>query len=190
MTVTRTTREREIRDNYFNRLCGLVGVGGPAHRCFNFTRSLFEIEFRGILGSDSNREEDGKDLRAEYCGEPYTRYVERALEGPCSMLEMLIALAKRIEEMLSTPDKPDRTGIWFWEMIHNLGLREYQDRDSVEKKERNALYNRKIIDRFIERLYNANGDGSLFPQKYPAFDSRTIEIWYQVQAYYMDEYGS
>lgn len=42
---------------------------------------------------------------------------------PCSVLEMIIALAIRLEEhIMDDPDIGNRTGQWFWDMIVSLGL--------------------------------------------------------------------
>jgi hypothetical protein len=186
MTNMRMSRPEEIKEEYFRNLCELVGIGGPTHRSFLFAKTLFEKQFYWTVPNDDNRAEDGKDLRPTYCGTKYTTFVERALEGPCSVLEMLIALAQRIEEMLATRQGPDRTKQWFWEMIHNLGLQEFLDGDPSEEQDRKHYHNQEALDMFLKRKYPANGRGSLFP--HTGLDARNVEIWYQMQSYYNEKY--
>jgi hypothetical protein len=182
------SREEEVRDEYFENLCELVGIGGPTHRSFLFAKTLFEKEFYWSVPNDDNRAEDGKELRKLYCGREYTSFVARALEGPCSVLEMLIALAERIEDMLATQRGPNRTKKWFWEMIHNLGLREIFDDDSPELIYTKRRDNQRALDIFLRREYLPNGKGGLFPHTSLGTDARKVEIWYQMQSYYAEKY--
>jgi hypothetical protein len=184
----RMSRQDQVIDDYFLNLCELVGIGGPAHRSFLFAKTLFEKEFYWSVPNDDNRAEDGKNLREKYCGTKYTIFVERALEGPCSVFEMMIALAQRIEEMLATRQGPDRTEQWFWEMIRNLGLQEFSDGDLSEVQDEKNYHNQKALDIFLKRQYFANGKGGLFPHTSLGIDARNVEIWYQMQSYYNEKY--
>ena len=110
---------------------------------------------------DANREEDGIDLRYRFITEvgipKNYQEVYAYLDGPCSVLEMMIALAIRCEEsIMDDPDIGDRTSEWFWLMMKNLGL-DYMsdrkfDRDIAEEK----------ISIFLDRRYKRNGEGGLF----------------------------
>ena len=100
---------------------------------------------------------------------------------PCSVLEMMIALAIRCEEhIMDDPDVGNRTGQWFWNMIMNLGLGSMTD-DQFDKR-----YAEQVIERFLNREYEQDGEGGLFTVKHCKHDLRTVEIWYQM-CWYLDE---
>lgn len=145
---------------------------------------LRDTEFTFVIEMDGNRAEDGTDLRYRF---GYERNLERAVieryldDRPCSVLEMMIALAIRCEErIMSDSDAGNRTGQWFWNMLVNLGLGSMSDRKfDPEKAER-------IISRFLNRQYEADGRGGLFTVRNSRFDLRSAEIWYQAM-WYLDE---
>lgn len=146
---------------------------------------LHEREFVYTIELDSNRAEDGTDLRYRFA---YShRYRDPAMiadyldDGPCSVLEMMIALAIRCEEhIMDDPDIGNRTEQWFWTMITNLGL------DSMSDAKFNECRVTQAVDRFLNREYKENGEGGLFTVKRRREDLRTAEIWYQM-CWYLDE---
>jgi hypothetical protein len=100
------------------------------------------------------------------------------LDGPCSVLEMMIALAVRCEEtIMDDPAYGNRTAQWFWGMITSLGLNGMTD----------ELYNRFEVDRVVANLlnreYQPNGKGGLFTIRRCDRDLRTVEIWVQLLWY-------
>ena len=102
-------------------------------------------------------------------------------DRPCSVLEMLIALAMRCEEhIMDDPDIGNRTGQWFWSMITNLGLGSMTD----AKFDRVKINHVILI--FLDRKYKPNGEGGLFTVRNCPRDLRTIEIWYQM-CWYLDD---
>lgn len=145
---------------------------------------LHDMEFTYTIPMDGNRAEDGTDLRYrfgyenEYEGSMIATYLD---DRPCSVLEMMVALAIRCEEhIMDDPDIGNRTGQWFWNMIYNLGLGSMSDtnfdRSQVEK----------IIHKFLNHEYKRNGEGGLFTVKHYQKDLRLVEIWYQM-CWYLDE---
>ena len=77
--------------------------------------ALYSTEFFWALPRDINRAKDGLDLRKQYEREVGS---EIDIFGPCTCLEMMIALAIRCEnELMYDPDFGDRTDQWFWMMI-------------------------------------------------------------------------
>lgn len=74
----------------------------------------------------------------------------------------------------------DRTPLWFWGMIGNLGLRGMTD----------DIFDERVVDeiteRFLARDYSYNGRGGLFYVSKPRMDMRDVEIWYQMM-WYLDE---
>ena len=100
------------------------------------------------------------------------------LDDPCSVLEMMIALAIRIEEtMMDDPRYGDRTNQWFWLMMSNLGLK-YMTDDVFDKVKAND-----IIYTFLERQYSPDGKGGLFYIRNCEEDLTQIEIGTQVNWY-------
>lgn len=145
---------------------------------------LHDIEFTYIIGMDGNRAEDGIDLRYRF---GYERQYSRSMiatyldDRPCSVLEMLTALAIRCEEhIMDDPDIGNRTGQWFWNMISNLGL------SSLNDTRFDSEYLNRVITRFLNREYKRNGEGGLFTVKNCKHDLRTVEIWYQM-CWYLDD---
>lgn len=142
---------------------------------------LHDIVFRYSIPKDQNRAEDGIGLRYRFADEwSNIEDVERYLRGPCSVLEMMIALAVRCEEtIMDDPNVGDRTAQWFWGMIGNLGLGTMDDSRFDEERVDEA------IDTLICREYAADGRGGLFTVRDCDCDMRDVEIWHQL-CWYLD----
>lgn len=174
-------RER-IGDEYFNWLFELVYEGrytapGPYSKLLTH---LHDTEFRYSIPNDQNRAEDGVDLRWRFVCDKDCRSRYPYLAGPCSMLEMLVALAIRCEEsIMDEAHMGDRTAQWFWGMIVNLGLGPMVDYH-YDAKEVD-----QCINRFLNREYSPDGRGGLFTIRGCDRDLRTVEIWYQL-CWYLD----
>lgn len=144
-------------------------------RLFSF---LHNTTFVYFVPYDENRAEDGIDLRRRYCYTNDCEHFRRYLDGPCSVLEMMLALAIRCEErIMSDPGKGDRTAQWFWSMIGSLGLGSMTDYNFDED------YVETVVEKFLDRDYKPDGRGSLFTIKQWNRDARTVEIWHQLLAY-------
>lgn len=148
-----------------------------------FFELLHDIDFVYCLPMDQNREEDGFDLRYQFITEHnYKEEHIEALEKPCSMLEMMIALSIRCEQNFAyNPyEYGDRTGEWFWRMVQNMGLTgKITDEDFDEGF---------IIDKIskcLERKYSPNGRGGLFMVPNLKEDMREVDIWKQA-VWYLD----
>ena len=142
---------------------------------------LHNIEFRYSVWMDENRASDGVDLRYTFAinsgyGDTYEDVLD-ILAGPCSVLEMITALAVRMENVMDDALMGDRTRQWFWRMIVNLGLGDMTD-DRFDKS-----YVEDVIERFLDREYEPNGKGGLFIIRNSDVDLRDIEIWHQACRY-------
>ena len=180
MVVTSTPNE--VANLYFEWLCLQVGV---TEDYWTLMGMLFNREFTWFVPNDNNRAADGLCLRERYLE-------ERGLEGsamiygPCSVLEMMAALAIRCEDdIMRDPDLGDRTSLWFWIMICNLKLDRYTD-DTIDMVYTEEIS--RILDVMLDREYMMNGDGGLFPLKKPAHNQRRVEIWYQMNAYLVENF--
>lgn len=134
---------------------------------------LYHKEFIYILDFDRNRYMDGLFLRKEFGYES---------DRPCSVLEMLIELALRLEEeYMGDPRHPHPEYI-FWEMIRNLKLDKCCGRTvNIDKID-------KILIRWMTRRFTSNGGGSIFPLRHTNRDQRGIEIWSQAMEYLTENY--
>ena len=144
---------------------------------------LHNTKFVYFLPMDKNRANDGEDLRYRFiedCAEYNDKEILRCLDDPCSVFEMMVALAIRCEEtIMDDPQVGSRTGQWFWGMINNLGLGAMID----EKFDKN--YVKEIVDRFLNRDYEPDGRGGLFTIRHCEDDLRNVEIWNQL-CWYLD----
>jgi hypothetical protein len=93
---------------------------------------------------------------------------------------MMVALALACEEdIMDNTSYGNRTGQWFWGMIVNLGLGSMTDGRYDERRVD------EIIDRFLDRDYEPNGEGGLFTIRHCDRDLRDVEIWHQL-CWYLD----
>lgn len=130
---------------------------------------------------DSNRAEDGRALRDGFASEFHAdSLIMGTLPDRCSMLEMMIALAMRCDDIVYTPEDGERVDQWFWMMIRNLGL------DDMDKWNFDKDICDEIVNRFLNRRYLRNGKGGLFVTRDPEIDMRKAEIWYQMNEW-LDE---
>lgn len=175
----------ELNNAYFEWMCQLIYDGQakrPSYR--KLLCLLHSTDFTYTIPMDGNRAEDGIDLRYrfgyenKYRDSIVTAYLD---DRPCTVLEMMVALAIRCEEhIMCDPDVGNRTGQWFWNMIDNLGLGNMNDAGF------DKIYAKKVIQKFLNREYKRNGKGGLFTVKHCRQDMRSVEIWYQM-CWYLDE---
>lgn len=169
-----------LDDLYLNWLHAKIMLNEPAHRGFNsyfrLLYTMFHTEFVWLLSGDDNRHEDGLDLRTEFIRESRLDIDYSWFEDGCSVLEMLIAFARRAEFQTDTSMSE-----WFWEFVNNLGLAGQYDEAFEEELVSNTL------NSFVWRTYNSDGTGGLFPIEHPTEDQRKVEIFYQFSEYLVDK---
>lgn len=171
-------------ESYFNWLYSKIGVTNdknPQHTYWLLCEYLFGIEFYWCQPNDDNRVIEALELQESYFG-------SRKNESP-SVLEVLIALAKQANQTIDDPsDITDDDGVynWFWLMLDNLGLKKYNDADWMMKDRRGEADH--ILNVFMHRQYKYNGRGGVFPLKRATEDQRKVELWYQLQAYAMENH--
>lgn len=176
---------RQVADRYFKWLSNLVysEIGDPRYSFSKLLRMLHNIEFQwdSRFPRDENRYEDGIEMRyrfADTCEGEDVNYIADCLENPCSMLEMMAALAVRCEEtIMDDPAIGDRTKQWFWRMVNSLGLSDmFNENFDLVKVE-------QVIERFLDRDYEPNGRGGLFTIENTRDDLRKVEIFCQLTWY-------
>ena len=176
--------KNDVKNEYFEWLYGLVCNNrysdGVSFR--KLLMYLHGVEFRYLLEMDENRALDGIAIRWQYvCDRKYPDDILDDLEGPCSILEMMIALTFKCEGFMDDPDIGDRFTQWFWHMIVSLGLGSMDDRHFNKHK------TEEKIEMFLNREYEPSGKGGLFTIRNCNQDLRHVEIWHQM-CWYLDEY--
>lgn len=187
--------EHRVNDEYFEwmyeKVCSIRSISGR-DRYDRFSEGvsfrklltkLHDIEFTWVLPMDRNRADDGLNLRYQFAYETgYESYMAEYINGPCSVLEMMVALAIDIEEdIMDDPAYGDRTGQWFWAMIVSLGLGGMNDRRYDDRLVGD------VVGNFLRRDYEPDGSGGLFTVRHCDRDLRDMEIHIQ-RNYYLNTF--
>lgn len=175
----------ELNAQYFNWMCGLIYKDeySNSREYQMLLRFLDAKQFTPTLFRDDNRAVDGVDLRYRFgCDEDINDVLIASILDirPCSVLEMMVALALRCEEQIMyNPDIGNRMGLWFWNMIESLGF----DKANWNIHRIDFDYANYVIDRFLSHKYARDGHGGLFTIEHSDCDMRKMEIWYQMNHY-------
>jgi len=176
-----------IKNEYYEWLSDIV-CENRFSKNVSYTKLLMHLhntKFKYLIPRDRNRAERGINLRYNFAidqgYEDNYEIVLADLNGRCSVLEMLVALAMQCEELMDDPRYGDRTGQWFWGMITNLGLGGIRD-DNYDKD-----YVTDVITKFLNRDYEPDGKGGLFTIRNCDEDLRDVEIWTQL-CWYLDSF--
>lgn len=155
-------------DRYFTWLVDQVKLDNPYREMNELLRELYDCEFSWLptIWGDENRLMDAKELRYEVGINKEFR--------PVSVLEVLIALSRRMEFIVGGTAPG-----WAWQFILNLGFERMYDPLSQQKRERI----RERLQSLVYRNYQPDGLGGFFPLQRPDDDQTRVEIWYQMAAY-------
>lgn len=173
-----------VREQYFDWLSSVVNLGPDYSLVLG---KLFDTEFVWTIPFDAHRASDGINLRYRFgriFNIPDPVICSELDHRPCSILEMIVALAIRCEEqIMSDAEFGDRTPLWLHDMLGSLGLLNFPNRKYDESRVS------EIIDIFLRRDYSRTGKGGLFeiPNLDTSRDMRTAEIWWQM-CWYCDEH--
>lgn len=172
---------------YLDWLISIVD-GGPVE-AKNYTRLLTELfnhDYIWLETRDDNRAYYGLQLRDIFMSMGGSLPIAMAGRN-CSFLEFLIGMATRVEEtLMSNTEYGNRAPQWFWMMVSNLELTQFDN--SVEYTLDVLNYIHGTIDRVLFRRFSPNGDGGLFPLKHPRGDQKTIDFWTQFLLYLEENY--
>lgn len=140
---------------------------------------LYEKEFFYVVANDNSRIQDVHALRhACFRDFDVKPYITTDVLGPISVLEVLIALSKRLA--WQTSSDPDA---WAWQLLVNLQLNQYSGRISRRLAEEID----GMLDRLIWRQYEPDGVGGFFPLANPGRDQTEVEMWCQMSAYLYEQ---
>lgn len=149
---------------------------------------LLDKEFIYYYDMDKNRAMDGISLRYRFGQEIGCNrdLIQDTLDTrPCSVLEMMVALALDIEEqIMSDPIFGDRTAQWFWSMMVSLGIS-----NQTDDKFNESVVGKKVT-KFMTHQYLRNGKGGLFTIHSDDYDMTSHEIWDQALRYINEFIGN
>lgn len=164
-----------VVEEYFSWLLDFVCDGRSKRLYSQLFASLYNTNFVWTIPLDENDAEHGKYLRYVFSlDRPDGSFGLDILDGPCNMLELLVSLSINIEHTMYDDRFGDRTGMWFWIMIENLGIK--MDNKSFDE----GLFN-EHMDIFMDHRYDSDGgNGGLFHISGCKSDLRRVQIYHQV----------
>ena len=168
-----------VNDDYYMWLCVQTGLDiskNPRSSYTSLLEQLHHKDYRWLVRRDDNRGGDGLDLRYVFS----LAAGETPELGECTMLELLIALSERMTFVLS--DISEDGSHWFQVLLHNVGLLDYTN-DVYSRDWSTASTVDNILNSVLDRKYYPDGRGGFYPLREPKEDQRTVELWYQMQAY-------
>lgn len=176
--MSRTEANTKLRDDYIHWLADQLREESDdnGHTYRELIELMFDKPFVFTIQMDENRVEDGLALRTEFGYAHYSRATHKQMErlGPCSFLEVLIGLSRR----LSFNAGGSALG-WAWQLMGNLDLHEKFDPLTLSR----AVEAEEIMDTVIRRSYSPDGTGGFFPLTRSDDDQTRIELWYQMHSY-------
>ena len=172
-------------DGYFLWLCSLVNADLSCYS--ELLYALHEMDFVWVIELDSDRADDGLELRRKYYEQDHNEDWIMFWERPCTVFEALIGIARRMNYILEDEDSGDMTFMYFWEFIRNLDLKKYSNKrlDGRPKElVENDLYDiQAICNNWMTRNFEPDGRGSIFPLPYASEDQAHISLTYQMNNY-------
>lgn len=141
--------------------------------------------FTPRIERDENRAADGIALRDEYQYEcPHLAEFDDTflIDSPCSILEFLIGMAKRMNYVYARVDE-DRTADCFWMMMHNLGLEQFTNETCLDFTNEAYQAIESAVHMINDRAFEKDGTNGPFPLGVPRTNQRNVEYWYQMQQY-------
>lgn len=178
--IRNLTSRNDADESYFLWLCGLVVDFEYEDRLQNsmdMMNGLFSEPFVAWIPNDDNRASEGQGLRDRYKNETRNEISRRLYFSDCNFLEMMIALAHRFAWEIVALDQTVEELIpgCFWTMVNNLELQ-----PNSQNYKKLAIVNK--------REYFPSGKGGLFPLENSREDQTKVELWYQLQAYVIENY--
>jgi hypothetical protein len=181
-----TMTKNDLVTAYHFWLCNLIDTNQSTRSYNLLARKLEDTDFYWSVPNDDNRSFEGKNLREQFCDENNINFEYEYFNASCSMLEMIVALAYRCESIMADQYGNMPMIKWFWDMMGNIGLSKFTD--EVWAAIDGDLNVDQILKAVNDRTYRRNGQGSLFPLNHAKLDQRKVELWYQMNAYLLENY--
>ncbi len=182
-----------VIENYEQWLMVQVQVNAETHG--KLCHILQDTAFEPIIEMDENRSEDGMRLRMEYSDEISKDESEAELIcdqidcqlGSCTILELLVVLARMMEYEMLDSQYEAGVGKWFMELLMNLGIEDLTDEQLIFHPGQLSILQERLY-KFIYRKYDWDGEGGLFPLMYAQGDQRRTELAIQMNRYLEENY--
>ena len=176
---------------------GRSGAGAPLE---DVAWVMFGTDFICCEGikEDEIRTTDAMELRRRYAdevGEAYGRNehdtdrIWKSVHGKCSVLELILSLCFRLDEMVNEDEPGTMIPAFFDLLTGNLGF-VFSERGGYGAAYEDDVKGwKRKIDRMMKREYQEDGsDGGLFPLKKWSTergdkDQRKVPIWYQMNSW-------
>lgn len=177
-----------LEDLYFEWLLLQIDQDGVTEGVVHVCDLLHNCEFHRRVGNDINRAIDGANLRKEFLLEfneaDFNPNVTNSLlMQECSWLEMLIALARKLDYIYE-----GGVNGRFIELLTNMHLgpiASFNPDRSLGTSNYDYTFVRTTTSDIDNNRFQFNGKDGLFPlRKRPPVDQRTVEIWDQHSAYF------
>lgn len=156
--------ESQLRDEHVDSRKTYLGL----------TALMLDTPFTWSVPMDDNREADGLALRVEFAHLEHIRQPSMEHLGPCSFLEVLVALSRRLAFVAG-----GNPAGWAWQLLSNLELHRLPDPFTRSKQHKAS----EIMLVAMNRTYLPDGTGGFFPLTRPDGDQTRIELWYQMNAF-------
>ena len=153
-----------IGKDYIEWLMSMTGLNGYSL----LLSHLAKTEFYWWMVLDENRACAGLSLRERYSFEAGI-YQSDVADGPCSVLEMLLALAEDLEQQSGAKTTQE----FFYELLDNLGLTQYHD----------AKYYDKAVSLILKKWMDRDYKNYNIFKPVPNVDMRKLDIWGQMLQY-------
>lgn len=179
-------------DGYFHWLQRKSGLSG---RLSGMLADTVFVSLDGI--DDVLRDKAKEETRRAYAedileedGNADAKKVEeviKSVRGDCCLFEVIFCLADTLSGMFEDDEKG--TEHFFWVLIRNAGFALYDDEDLDNIGTQVEEYWQRCIKRVLERSYDDNGRGGLFPLEWVEdyrddrktySDRRFISLWQQM----------
>lgn len=154
----------------------------------NLLRKLWTIPFHGSIGNDSDRGEEGLELRVRYnhilaknsgISMDDIPNIHELFGRDCRVLEMLIALSMRMYDIMQDMGFYNSVSRWFWEIMENVGF------DFLDDDTWSGYDSDKLVEQTVNDIMNLKGDKlDRMPGGWFHVEGwQNLEIWYQMHAY-------
>lgn len=164
---------------YCRWLCERVGLDLSLYGRLALCLYSLPFEWPGRIAIDENRSCDGVMLRYYY--ESATRIPYPYDGRDCSVLEMMVALCERIDDIAGEPGEI-HYDYWFSVMLKNLDLLNETNDNFNEDRVKSICMN------WMARNIDPDGHGGAFPLMHPMEDQRDLSIWDQMSCYINENY--
>lgn len=183
-----------MNTNYKEYYDWLMSLIHPApnitYRLHQYSLLLYELWKREFCWFDvhegeESRAMDGKTLRDQFIMD-FDATPDSVPQGPCTVLEMLIAFALRIDQQIHNWQVGNRPWVVMEMFIDNLGLSDLCD--SQLNPMRDAGYINARLETWMAHKLGRKGEGGLFRFKRPILTINDMDNWAQMNRWIIENF--